>query len=145
MNEISGKCPVAFALDVMGDKWSMLILRDMIFRRKSAYGDFLNSHERISTNILSNRLSKLEDAGLINKAPARKDSLRKTYALTAKGTDMLPTLLEMIAWSAKHDSYADGTELVAGAPRNLLERVQNDRDRLIAELIDTPQNRSVLD
>ena len=136
MTEISGKCPVVFALDVMGDKWSMLILRDMMFRDKRTYGDFMKSYERISTNILANRLEKLEAAGLISKIPTRENSPRKAYALTTKGTDMLPVLLEMIAWSAKYDSYDEGIELVAGAPNDLLHRINTDRAGLIKELVE---------
>ena len=126
---------MAFALDVMGDKWSMLILRDMIFRNKRSYGDFTKSHEKISTNILASRLEKLEVAGLITKIPARENGLRKAYALTSKGYDMVPVLLEMIAWSAKYDSCAEGVDLVAGAPADLLERIKGDRSSLIKELV----------
>ncbi|WP_377511086.1 winged helix-turn-helix transcriptional regulator [Octadecabacter sp. R77987] len=134
MNRVSGKCPVVFALDVIGDKWSLVILRDMLFRGKRTYGDFLKSHEKISTNILADRLEKLDAAGLIAKVPTRANSPRKAYELTAKGADMLPVILEMIAWSAKYDSYPDGTALIAGAPDDLLHRIKTDRDGLMADL-----------
>lgn len=132
---MSGKCPVAFALDVIGDKWSLLILRDMIFRNKQNYGDFLKSHEKISTNILADRLAKLETAGLISKTPSRENSPRKSYFLTEKGKDILPVLLEMIAWSAKHDTYPEDSVLVSGAPPDLLDRMVHDRGGLITEIL----------
>lgn len=134
MTEISGKCPVVFALDVIGDKWTMVILRDMVFRGKRTYGAFLESYEKISTNILANRLERLENAGLIEKVPLRADGPPKAYALTEKGADMIPVLLEMIAWSARHDRYPAGTPLVSGAPEDLQERIEHDREGLIAEL-----------
>lgn len=134
MTEVSGKCPVVFALDVIGDKWSLLVLRDMLFRGKRTYGDFLKSHEKISTNILADRLGKLEAAGMIAKVPARKNSPRKAYKMTEKGADMLPVILEMIAWSAKYDRYSEGAALIAGAPDDLLHRIKTDRDGLMAEL-----------
>lgn len=134
MNEVSGKCPVVFALDVIGDRWSLVILRDMLFRGKRTYSDFLKSHEKISTNILADRLEKLEATGLIAKVPARENSPRKAYALMEKGADMLPVILEMIAWSATYDRYPEGAALIAGAPDDLLHRIKTDRDGLMAEL-----------
>ncbi len=95
----------------------------------------MKSYEKISTNILTDRLERLTAAGLVIKVPTRVNSTRNAYELTAKGQDMLPVLLEMIAWSAQYDSYPDGTALIAGAPADLLERIRSDRPALIEDLL----------
>ncbi len=130
-NPGSGKCPVAFALDIIGDRWSLLIIRDMLFRGKSRYGEFAKSSEKIATNILSNRLIRLEDAGIVTRIP---DGKRHAYRLTARGADLIPVILELIIWSARHDPQPNGREnILHGAPPDLLERAENDRDALVAE------------
>jgi len=98
-----------------------------MFKGKRYYGEFLNSDEKISTNILADRLEKLEADGLINKAIDKENNSKKIYALTQKGIDLLPMLVEMIAWSAKYDNK---TETPAGFVRQL----RNDKDSLIREL-----------
>ncbi len=101
-------CPVNFGLEVYGDKWSLLIVRDIIFFGKKTYGEFLKSEEGFSTNILANRLAYLEEVGILNKAPHPVDKRRDFYGLSEKGVDLIPMILEMVMWSAKHDpqSYA---------------------------------------
>lgn len=89
-------CPISFGLDIFGDKWSLLVLRDMTFFGKTTYGEFLASDEGIATNILADRLKTLEHAGIIKK----KDD---AYALTKKGQDLMPVLVEMAAWGVTHD------------------------------------------
>ena len=95
------KCPITFALDIFGDKWSLIIIRDLLFKEKKYYGEFLNSAEKISTNILANRLVKLESEGLISKTQDTKNLSKFVYCLTQKGKDLLPLVLELIEWSAK--------------------------------------------
>jgi DNA-binding HxlR family transcriptional regulator len=87
-------------LDLFGDKWSLLIVRDLLFRRKRSYRGFLEGPEGISTNILADRLKKLAAAGIVAK---RVEAGKPRYALTEKGRDLLPMLLEMARWSSKHD------------------------------------------
>ncbi|CAG7856238.1 hypothetical protein MCAMS1_00648 [biofilm metagenome] len=94
------ECPLATALDVVGDKWSLLLIRDMCMGKKR-YGDFSASPERIPTNILANRLRRLEATGLINKMPYQKNPLRYDYSLTEKGANLLPVLQQLAIWSAK--------------------------------------------
>lgn len=95
-------CPISTALDIFGDKWSLLIIRDMIFKGKNTYGDFLASEEKIATNILADRLSLLECSGIITKHKHPDSKAKMLYKLTEKGIDLLPVLVEMIAWSEKH-------------------------------------------
>jgi DNA-binding HxlR family transcriptional regulator len=95
-------CPISTALDIFGDKWSLLIVREMMFKGKNTYGDFLKGGEKIATNILADRLALLECAGIICKAPHPESKVKILYKLTPKGIDLAPVLVEIIAWSAKH-------------------------------------------
>jgi DNA-binding HxlR family transcriptional regulator len=102
-NTLSGRrsdCPVNFAVEALGDKWSLIILRDMIFWGKKTYGELLKSDERIATNILSDRLVFLEKEGLISKSPDPSDRRRDIYRVTEKGIALVPIFVEMIAWTA---------------------------------------------
>ena len=96
-------CPISSALDLLGDKWSLLVMRDVLLRGKSHYRDFLASEEGIATNILADRLARLEAAGLIERTGDDPRSGKQEYHATGKGKDLIPLLLEMMAWSARHD------------------------------------------
>ena len=121
-------CPINFAQEIFGDKWSLLIIRDLMFKGKKHYSEFLSSDEKISTNILANRLEKLEADGLITKAIDNENNSKNIYALTPKGIDLLPMLLEMIAWSAKYDGET-------GTPAEFIQKFEDDKESLIRELI----------
>lgn len=95
-------CPISTALDIFGDKWTLLIIRDMVFKGKNTYGDFLEGGEKIATNILANRLSILECAGIISKHKHPESKAKILYKLTSKGIDLIPVLVEIIAWSEKY-------------------------------------------
>ncbi len=139
----SGKCPVTFALDIFGDKWSLIILRDIVFKGKRHYGEFLNSAEKISTNILASRLAKLESEAVIVKTRDTQNLSRFVYSLADKGRDLLPLLLDMIEWSVKYDPQPDASgPVISGAPDRLLERLHEDRDALIAEIITGMEERN---
>ena len=95
-------CPVSTSLDVLGDKWTLLIIRDMVFASKSTYGQFLQSSEKMATNILADRLAVLEAQGILTKAVATDKKSKFTYRLTEKGLDIVPIIVELILWGAKH-------------------------------------------
>jgi len=95
-------CPISFSLDVLGDKWTLLILRDMIFGGKSTYSEFLQSPEKMATNILADRLATLEAQELVTKQVAADKKSKFTYRLTEKGLDLLPLLLEIIQWGTRY-------------------------------------------
>ena len=120
-------CPIAYSLDLFGDRWTLLILRDMALGGRRYYRDFMEAGEGIATNVLAERLDRLERAGLVDKRRDPEDGKRNIYALTEKGLDTLPILLEMIAWGAAHDPES-------AAPATFTERVQRDREGLLAEL-----------
>lgn len=135
-NKKRSTCPVTFALDIFGDKWSLLIIRDLFFKKKRYYSDFLRSPEKISTNILANRLAKMEAAGLLSKQIDPNKSSKYIYNLTPKGKDLLPLMLELISWSALHDVQLEGLEyIVDGAPANLVYRFRHDREALLKEIL----------
>lgn len=95
-------CPIYFALDLIGDKWSLLILRDIMLRDKKFFREFIESNEGIATNILSNRLARLESDGFINKVRDLKDKKRFVYSPTKKGLDLLPIIISLMSWSSKY-------------------------------------------
>ena len=100
--EYRSDCPISTALDIFGDKWSLLIVRDMVFKSLSTYGDFLNGGEKIATNILADRLTMLEAGGIIAKQKHPESKAKILYTLTPKGIDLVPALVEIIAWSEKY-------------------------------------------
>src|SRR5688572_33394671 len=89
-------CPINFTLELFGDPWSLLIVRDIVFSNKRRFKEFLESEERIATNVLVDRLAKLQQNGIIEK-------MCEQYLITEKGLELVPLLTEMIAWGAKHD------------------------------------------
>ncbi len=95
-------CPIAGALDIVGDAWSLLVLRDLLFYDKHRFADFLASPEGISTNILAERLKRLQRCGLIEKRRYQKHPPRDEYYLTIRGHDLLPVLRDLIAWGQRH-------------------------------------------
>lgn len=94
-------CPVNFGLETFGDKWSLLIIRDIVFWGKKTYGDFLKSDEGIATNILAARLASLEEQEILLKMPHPTDKRKDVYSLTEKGIELIPLLVEIVAWSGK--------------------------------------------
>lgn len=91
-------CPIACTLDLIGDRWTLLIIRDMLFFGKQRFEEFLESPEEISTNILTSRLKLLEQLGLVKKQPYSNHSRRMNYQLTEQGQSLLPVLKAMIDW-----------------------------------------------
>ena len=116
-------CPVNFALETFGDAWSLLIVRDIVFFGKRTYTEFLNSGERISTNILSRRLVHLERNGIIFRTPDNRDNRRDLFGLTEKGLAVIPFLLEMAGWAARSDERTT-------APMEFVNSVYSDRDNM---------------
>jgi DNA-binding HxlR family transcriptional regulator len=97
-------CPINFVLEIFGDKWTLLIVRDLMFKGKKSYTEFLQSNEKISTNILADRLKRLEENGIVKKDIATDNRSKLIYTLSERGKELLPIMLEITAWSAKHDT-----------------------------------------
>lgn len=97
-------CPVSSSLEIWGDKWSLLIVRDLMFSKQCTYGDFLRSEEKIATNILASRLQTLEETGLISRSSHPESKAKVLYRLTQKGVDLLPLMVEINLWADKYFS-----------------------------------------
>lgn len=94
-------CPITNTLDIIGDKWTLLVIRDLLLGKR-LYGEMMQSPEGIASNILANRLQRLEQAGLIVKHPYQSNPVRYEYRLTAKGQDLQPVLQAIVAWARRH-------------------------------------------
>jgi len=105
-------CPISCSLDVWGDKWSLLIVRDLMFSKQCTYGDFLKSEEKIATNILASRLLMLEENGIITKQNHPDSKAKVLYKLTRKGIDLLPVLIEINLWAEKYSDIPETQKLI---------------------------------
>ena len=123
-------CPINHALEMFGDAWSLLIIRDIVYFGKKTFGEFLDSEEGIASNILASRLACLEQKGILAKNTHPADKRKEVYSLTDMGLDLIPVLLEMANWSAQHDPQTS-------APPAWIAAVRADRDRLIGLIRET--------
>jgi DNA-binding HxlR family transcriptional regulator len=119
-------CPVSISLEIFGDRWSLLIIRDLMVRGFRTFTEFEQSGEGIATNILAERLQKLEAAGIITAKVEQTDGRRVNYRLTEKGIDLAPVLLELLIWGARHEE----TE----APCALIVNMEKNREEVVAEV-----------
>lgn len=120
-------CPISCSLDIWGDKWSLLIVRDLMFFQKSTYGDFLRSNEKIATNILASRLQNLEDNGILERSEHPDSKAKVLYRLTKKGIDLAPIFVEIYLWAEKYFSLPE--EIKAG-----IKDAKKDKDQFIRSI-----------
>jgi DNA-binding HxlR family transcriptional regulator len=127
-------CPINFTVEHFGDKWSFLIIRDLMFKGKRHYNEFLESEEKISTSVLGDRLKMLEESGIISK---REDNVKKSrikYSLTKKGIELLPILVEMIIWAGIHDNQtAVEKDFLTQATQNKEALISQIKEKMFAE------------
>jgi DNA-binding HxlR family transcriptional regulator len=133
-------CPVNFAVESLGDRWALLIVRDMVFLGKKTYGEFLKGEESIATNILASRLDFLERIEVIQKSPHGEDQRKDIYTLTEKGLDLIPVLFEFIKWSAKHDPLSAAHQY----PPQFLKQLKANRGKLNKKARDLVRSGSCL-
>ncbi len=119
-------CPVSISLEVFGDRWSLLIVRDLMVRGYRTFKEFAESGEGIATNVLSDRLKKLQHAGIIVADEEPSDLRRVHYELTEKGISLAPVLLELLIWAAYHEE--------TGAPCGVIEHMSKNREQVLAEV-----------
>ena len=119
-------CPISIALELVGDPWSLLIVRDLAFGGARSFNDFLDAGEGIATNVLADRLRRLEKFGIIDRARNESDRRRFVYRLTGKGIDLAPVLVELVLWSARHEDTA--------APAATVRRMGRDREGYLDEV-----------
>jgi len=119
-------CPLSIALEVFGDRWSLLVVRDLMVRGFRTFKQFLGSGEGIASNILADRLQKLERDGIIVYEPEESDGRRVNYRLTEKGIDLAPVMLDLLIWGARHE--------LTGTSCALLMRMEKNREEILAEV-----------
>lgn len=118
-------CPLNASVEMLGDRWSLLIVRDMMIRGFHTYKEFLDSDERIATNILADRLRKLEAHGIITTEPDASDGRKLVYSLTSKGIDLAPVLAELVLWAARHEETGN---------QPLVHALQTNQQGVVAEV-----------
>jgi len=146
-------CPLNASVEVLGDRWSLLIIRDMMLRGFRTYKEFLESYERIATNILADRLRKLIAHGIITTQRNPSDGRKLIYSLTAKGMDLAPVLTEMVLWAAGHEATdnpalvrkirKDKEQFLAGVRQRWAERMPTATSNSPDKLRPSPDNRRV--
>ena len=125
--DLRSHCPVNFGLEHFGDKWSLLIIRDLMFKGKRHYNAFFESEEKVSTSVLGDKLKVLEKGGIISRGKDEQKKSRIKYSLTKKGVGLLPIMVDLIVWSSEFDDYT-------AADIKFVERAKNNREDLIKEL-----------
>jgi DNA-binding HxlR family transcriptional regulator len=116
-------CPLNASVEMLGDRWSLLIVRDMMLRGFRSYKEFMQCYEGIATNILADRLHKLMDYGIIASEPDPSDGRKLSYFLTAKGIDLAPVLTEMVLWAAAHEDTGN---------QALIRQMREDKQKFLA-------------
>jgi DNA-binding HxlR family transcriptional regulator len=116
-------CPLNASIEMLGDRWSLLIIRDMMLRRSRTYKEFLDSHEKIATNILADRLRRLIAYGIIRVEPDPSDGRKQIYLLTRKGIDLAPVMTEMVLWAAAHEETGN---------QPLVRQMREDKEKFLA-------------
>jgi DNA-binding HxlR family transcriptional regulator len=123
-NRRSG-CPLNASVEMLGDRWSLLIIRDMMLLGYHTFKEFLHSHERIASNILADRLKRLENYAIISAAPDPSDGRKMIYSLTQKGLGLAPVLTEMVLWAAAHEATGN---------QALVRLIQKDKEHFLEEV-----------
>jgi DNA-binding HxlR family transcriptional regulator len=118
-------CPVSISLEVFGDRWSLLIVRDLMVRGFQRFQDFVESGEGIATNILADRLRRLQGSGVVEAEQDPEDGRRVNYRLTQKGIDLAPVMLELLIWGAQHEN--------TGAPAQVVAHMAANREAILVE------------
>lgn len=129
--KLRSHCPVNYGLEAFGDRWALLIVRDIVFRGKRTYGEFLRSEEGFSTNILASRLDHLLETGILQREADESDGRKDIYSLTEKGLDLVPVLFEMVLWSAKYDGRSEARRIL-----RLVELIRKDNRRISQKLME---------
>ncbi|WP_192085394.1 helix-turn-helix domain-containing protein [Algoriphagus sp. Y33] len=127
--EMRSDCPISSSLDIFGDKWSLLIVRDLMLYKSRTYGDFTKSVEKIATNILANRLQMLENHGIIIKAPYPDNKVKGLYKLSPKGIALIPALIELALWGGKYLSGSDESS-------PFLKEVKKNKTKFLKKIMD---------
>lgn len=118
-------CPLNASVEMLGDRWSLLIIRDLMLFGPRTFKDFLGSHEHIASNILADRLRRLESYGIVMSRPDPDDGRKSKYLLTEKGLDLGPVLTEMVLWAARHEKTEN---------QELIRALRQDKTKVMAAI-----------
>lgn len=118
-------CPLNASVEMLGDRWSLLIVRDLMLRGARSFSDLEACDEGIASNMLADRLRKLTASGIIAAEPDPSDARKRSYVLTEKGIDLAPVLAEMVLWAAAHEETGN---------RALVRQIEQDKHRFLAEV-----------
>lgn len=122
------ECPITNVLDIVGDRWTLIVVRDMLLLGKHEYREFLEGPDGIATNILTDRLKRLSCAGIVQSMPHPENKTRKFYYLTERGKQLLPLMIEMIIWGATHLS-------TVRVPPRLLYKIKKNREQFVRDTL----------
>lgn len=128
MKQITSRsaCPISYSLDLFGDKWTLLILRDIILDGKSSFSEFMSSSEKIASNILVDRLQILHTQGFLNKQASELNKSKFIYTLNDKAIDLIPVIIDLIEWGSKYNP--------TGEPKSILNKLGKNKAKTILEL-----------
>jgi DNA-binding HxlR family transcriptional regulator len=119
-------CPLNASVEMLGDRWSLLIIRDMMLLGYRSFKQFLHSHEHIATNVLADRLRRLQAYGIISSAPDPADGRKLVYLLTPKGLGLAAVLTEMVLWAAAHEDTGN---------QPLVRRIRKDKQKFLDDVL----------
>ncbi len=128
-------CPLNASVEMLGDRWSLLIIRDMMLRGSQTFKEFLECYEGIATNILTDRLRKLSSSGIITVEADPSDGRKSIYSLTEKGIDLAPVLTEMVLWASRHENTGN---------HDLVQLMRKNKEGLIADVRERWAKRHLL-
>ncbi|MEW5850155.1 MAG: helix-turn-helix domain-containing protein [Myxococcota bacterium] len=120
------RCPISIALEIFGDPWTLLVVRDLMFKGLRTFNEFLNAGEGIASNVLAERLTRLERAGIVTRHADAADARKRVYRLTRKGIDLAPVLVEIVLWS---DRYED-----TDAPPQTVHAMRTQREEVLSQV-----------
>jgi DNA-binding HxlR family transcriptional regulator len=132
-NTPRSSCPVSYSLDIFGDKWTLLILRDMILNGKRSFSEFMSSTEKIASNILIDRLNTLHAEGFVNKTASDLNKSKFIYSLNDKAIDLVPVIIDLIEWGAKYNPTDEPKSVLDKLAKNKSKTIKDIQDRLRGE------------
>jgi DNA-binding HxlR family transcriptional regulator len=121
-------CPINYSVEIFGDKWMLLILRDIMFNGKNSFLEFRASNEKISSAVLTEKLNTLLNEGIVSKVTSPKNASKFLYLITDKGIELVPIMVEFLNWGSRYNPD--------GGPKPLLDRIKQNKTKWIAELQD---------
>jgi len=121
-------CPINYSVEIFGDKWMLLILRDIMFNGKNSFLEFRASNEKISSAVLTEKLNTLLSEGIVSKVTSPKNASKFLYLITDKGIELVPVMVELLNWGSTYNPD--------GGPKPMLDRIKQNKKKMISDLQD---------